>query len=95
MDSHDLPEGFRPDDPTAYDRARTDYTEITFTLKEGPNGEPWYMVEEDEPGLPILRRGDSFLGLRLRDGVTYNEAQAFLSELRQMVKGIAHTVFIT
>lgn len=95
MRRDELPEGFRPGDPTAHDRANTDYTGVTFTLKEGHGGVPWYMVEEDAPGLPLLRAGDSFIGLRLRDGITYDEAKEFLNELRRVVVGIAHTRFIT
>lgn len=95
MNDRDLPEGFRPGDPTAHDRAVTEYTAVTFTLKEGQGGVPRYAVEEDEPGIGILKHGDSFLTLKLRDGVTYDEARDFLTELRRMIVGISHTKFIT
>lgn len=90
-----LPPGFSADDPTAGDRAFTEHTPISFTLKEGPNGEPWVMFEEGEPGLPVLKFGDAFLGLQFRDGVSFADAQRFTSEMRRMFDTLSYTKFIT
>jgi hypothetical protein len=93
--SDELPEGFRPDDATAPDRASTDHTDATFTLKEHGDGTPWVMIEPYQPGLSVLSRSDSFLGLEFRDGVTFAEAQALAGEIRRMLRGISHTRFLT
>lgn len=55
MNDQELPDGFRPGDPTAHDRATTDHTGVTFTLKEGQGGVPRYAIEEDAPGIGILK----------------------------------------
>lgn len=91
----DFPAGLGPNDPTAGDRAYTDHTDVSFTLKEGSQGQPWIMIEEELPGLPILKPGDAFLGLRFRDEVSFTDAQRFTSELRRMIDSISYTKFIT
>jgi len=64
-----LPPGFGPRDRTPPDRAHTDHTRTTSTLKEFGHGEPWVMIEEDKPGLPVLKAGDAFLGIQFRSEI--------------------------
>lgn len=91
----DMPDGFGPDDRTAGDRATTDGTRVTFTLKEGPRGEPKVMIEEDEPGLPVLRAGNAFLMIHFREGVAFKEEQDFVEQMRRMFDELTYTKFIT
>ena len=91
----DFPEGLGPDDPTAGDRADTHHATVSFALKEGPRGEPWIMIEEDQPGLPVLKHGDVFLGLEFREGVSFEEAQRFTAEMRRMLGVLSYTKFDT
>lgn len=93
----ELPEGFRPNDPTASDRATTDRTPVTFTLKEdGNKGRPlWIMIEQDSPGLPVLTAGDAFLGLVFREGVTFEEAKGMAAQMRRMLACLTYTKSIT
>lgn len=100
MAHNELPPGFRPGDATAGDRAETDYTAATFSVKEHPplpGEEPpaWIMVEPNGPGLKVLRGGDAFLGLECREGVTLAEATKLASDLRRLVVGISCTKFVT
>lgn len=93
--SDDMPPGFGPNDRTAGDRAYTDHTDVSFTLKEGPNGEPWVIIEQDEPGLPVLKFGDAFLGLQFREGISFEEAKSFTLQLNRMLDVLSYTKFIT
>ena len=56
---NDLPDGTGPDGPTAGDRGYTELSDMNFTLKEGSRGEPWIMVEEELPGLPVLKMSEA------------------------------------
>jgi len=93
--NRDYPEGLGPNDPTAGDRAHTDHTGVRFTLKEGGGGESWVMLEEDPPGLPVLRFGDAFLGLHFRSDVSFADAQRFAHEMERMFDTLAYTKFDT
>jgi hypothetical protein len=94
--SHELPEGFRPGDPTARDQSSTDEARVSFKFVEGRGGgTPRVLLEVDEPGLPALQRGDSFLGLHFREGVTFEEARAFAHQMDRLLDSISHTTFIT
>jgi hypothetical protein len=74
-------------------RAKTDYSDFTFTVKEFGDGTPWIMCEPYHPGLPVLK--DGFLGLRLRQGTTFEQAQEIVEYLRERVAGISHTSFLS
>ena len=89
----ELPEGFRPGDRVAREQAHTDRTGVTFTLKEGAlEGRPLsVMIEEDEPGLPILKDGNAFLMLRFRDEVPFDVAEKFVTNMRDKLESIACT----
>lgn len=91
----DYPPGLGPDDPTAFDRAHTDHTGVSFKLCEGGRGEPWVMFEQDQPGLPVLKYGDAFLGLHFRREITFEEARSFTKEMRRMFDTLAYTKFDT
>jgi hypothetical protein len=91
----DYPEGLGPNDPTAGDRAHTDHTPIRFTLKEHGDGEPWVMLEEEEPGLPVLKFGDAFLGLSFRPEIPFAEAEKFAHEMERMFDTLSYTKFDT
>jgi hypothetical protein len=93
--SDELPPGLRPDDPTAGDRATTDYTRATFTIKEGPGGEPWIMIEPYEPGLPVLKFGDAFLGLVPRETASFEEMRDLAHRMHTLLDGVSYTKFIT
>lgn len=91
----DYPEGLGPHDPTASDRAHTDHAHVSFTIKESGRGEPWVAFEIDQPGLPVLKFGDAFLGLQFRSSIPFAEAQAFTAEMRRMFDVISYTRFDT
>ncbi|MGH7510062.1 MAG: hypothetical protein ACREMZ_11400 [Gemmatimonadales bacterium] len=74
-------------------QATTEATPVTFTLKEGPRGEPKVMIEENEPGLPVLRDGDAFLMIHFRKGVTFNQAEDFVRQMRRMLDVLTYTKF--
>jgi len=95
MDKSELPEGFRPGDPTAGDKAHTDHADVAFVLKEHGDGTPWVLVEPRGPTLPVLERGDGFLGLTFRDDVSFEEAQRFVQEMRKKLRGVSYTKFTT
>jgi hypothetical protein len=73
--------------------AKTDYSAFTFTVKEFGDGTPWIMCEEYQPGLPVLK--DGYLGLRLREGTTIEQAQEIAEYLRDHVAGVSHTRFLS
>ncbi len=97
MSDSGLPDGFGPDDPTAGDRAETEHARVGFTFKEHPpRGETfWVSVEPDVPGLSVLKRGDAFLGLEFREGISFEQARAFAHEMERMFSHISYTKFIT
>ena len=96
----DLPDGFRPDDPTAPDRAETYYVKAGFKLTEHnpthpPTAEPWIMVEMDSPGMVALTLPDGFLGLECRPGVTMEQASKLRQDLDRLVEGVLFTKWLT
>lgn len=93
--SNELPPGFGPNDPTAHDRATTDSTRATFTIKEGPQDEPWIVVEPHERGLPTLKFGDAFLGLVPRETSSFEEIRDLAHRLHDLLEGVSYTKFIT
>jgi hypothetical protein len=95
MKRNDYPDGLGPDDPVAGDDAHTDHTGVSFTLKEGPRGERWAMVEPDEPGLPVLKFGDAFLGLHFRKDVPFAQAVEFTKQMGAMFDRLSYTKFDT
>jgi hypothetical protein len=70
--------------------APTERSDVVFELKESGEGTPWLMVNFDNPGLSCVR-GNDFLGLEFRDGVTFEQASEFRSLLHKMVKGMSFT----
>ena len=72
-------------------KAETNYSPFTFTLKEFGDGTPWIMCEPYKPGLPVL--GNGFLGLRFRDGVTFEQAKEIAEFLCDHFEGISYTWF--
>jgi hypothetical protein len=91
----DYPDGLGPNDPTAGDRARTDHSSVRFTLKEGSKGEPWVLIEEEQPGLQVLKYGNAFLGLQFRSGIEFKDAQRFAHEMERMFDVLSYTKFDT
>lgn len=73
-------------------KAKTDYSDFTFTVTEFGDGTPWIMCEAYQPGLPALSNG--YLGLRLREGITFEQAREIAEYLRDRVAGISHTQFL-
>lgn len=95
MSRDDLPEGFRPGDPTARTRAHTDGTGVSFSVKEGGRGEPRIMIEEDAPGLPVLKFGDAFLMFHAREGVTLEQIEHLAAEMNRLISTMTFTKFLT
>lgn len=95
MGDYDLPDGFRPDDATARDRAYTDHADVVFALKEYGKGTPWIVLESRGPTLPVLEPGDAFLGLTFHDNVSFEEAQRLVQDMRTKVRGVSYTKFVT
>jgi hypothetical protein len=91
----ELPPGFGPDDPDAGDSAFTEHTSVSFTIKEGPSGQLWVLFEEGEPGLPVLKFGDAFLGLVFREGISFADAKQFTAEMRRKFDTLSFTKFVT
>ncbi len=92
----DMPEGFRPDDPTAADQAESDFARFTFSAKEGrPVGTWKIQLEPYDESLKVLRPGNAFLMLHLRDDVDQRTAQELAQQLSSLVHGISCTKFTT
>jgi hypothetical protein len=89
-----LPDGFRDGDQLSGDKAYTDQARVSFTIKEGPRGEPKIMLEMGE-GLPVLTYGDAFLMLHFRPGVTLEEAMDVVETMNRTLSDITYTKFIT
>jgi hypothetical protein len=70
--------------------ATTERSDVVFELKEFADGTPWLMANFDNPGLSCIK-GNDFLGLEFRDGVTFDQAKEFRPMLHKMVKGISLT----
>lgn len=70
--------------------ARTERASYVFTVKETGDGTPWLGLElRQEPGLSLLEHG--FLGLTLRQGTTYAEAQRLATQLNDAVEQVSYT----
>ena len=72
-------------------QATTERTGCTFAIKAFEGGTPWIMVEADAPGLSILK--DGFLGIELREDVSFEEAQELAQLLRDKVAHIRNISF--
>jgi hypothetical protein len=70
--------------------ATTERSDVVFELKEFGDGTPWLMVNFDRPGLSCIK-GNDFLGLEFRDGVTFGQASECRSLLHKKVKGMSFT----
>lgn len=74
-------------DPTG----RTDIVDIRFTVKEGPEGTPWIMLEPLGKGAPLLT--ESTIGFNLSPGTSIQEAQDLCKTFESRVKSLSHTMF--
>jgi hypothetical protein len=92
MPAADLPEELW-DNPTAPERARTDWTDVSFAVKAGA-GEPVIAIEEYEPGLPVLKAGHAFLVLHFRRGVTPAQARELAAAMNTLLDSLSHTRFV-
>ncbi len=70
--------------------ATTERSDVVFELKEFGDGTPWLMANFHKPGLSCVK-GNDFLGLEFRDGVTFEQAKEFRSTLHKIVKGMSLT----
>jgi hypothetical protein len=70
--------------------ATTERSDVVFELKEFGDGTPWLMVNFDSPGFSCIK-GNDFLGVEFRDGVTFEQANEFRAQLHKMVKGMSFT----
>lgn len=72
--------------------SKTDRAYYRFTVKEYVSGTPWIMFELlHGPNLPMLK--DGFLGLDLRSGTSYEEANVIANFLNDHVECVAATTF--
>jgi len=69
----------------------TEETGCRFSVKEADTGELWIMIEEDAPGLSVLR--DGFIGLRLHSGVDLTQAVSLAKLLGDYVSEMTLTRF--
>ena len=69
--------------------ARTESGQYRFTAKEDAQGRPFVALEPS--GVAIEALGDVFLGLTLRDTVSYAHAQQIAEILNDQVTGLSVT----
>ena len=92
--STELPPGFGPNDPTAPEQIENDYAPCGFKVCEyaphgnPPTADPWIWIQFREPGLKVLRGGDSILRLECRDGVSIREVDRLAHEMDRLLIGI-------
>ena len=68
----------------------TERGDYLFTVKEHGDGRPWLMAElRDGEGLSVL--GNGFIGIDFRDGVTLDQAEAIVRQMRPIVAGLSYT----
>jgi hypothetical protein len=69
----------------------TETCRYLFVVKEGVGGQPWIVLEPVRDNLGILDNG--FLGLTLRKGISYEEAQEIARYLRDNLLEVVHHQF--
>ena len=69
----------------------TETCRYLFVVKEGSEGQPWIMLEPVRSNLGILENG--FLGLNLRDRISYEKAQEIVRYLSDNILEIIHHQF--
>jgi len=72
-------------------KAKTDFSNCTFTAKEFGDGTPFIMCELDKPSIPALR--DGFIAFRFREAVTLEQARKVADMMHDQFEGISHTHF--
>ncbi len=70
-------------------QSTTEHTNCTFSVSEHSDAHPWIMIETDRPGLRVL--GNGFIGLQMRDGISFDDALKLAELLRDNVGAITYT----
>jgi len=70
-------------------QSATQRTNCTFSVSEHNGAQPWIMIETDRPGLTVL--GNGFLGLDLRDDISFDDALKLAELLRDNVASVSYT----
>jgi hypothetical protein len=72
-------------------KSETDRTGCTFSVSEHDGIDPWIMIETRSPGLKIL--GNGFIGLEMREDISFEDAAKLAELLREKVARISYTSF--
>jgi hypothetical protein len=72
-------------------KSETERTRCTFSVSEHNGTDPWIMIETDSPGLKIL--GNGFIGLEMREDISFEDAAKLAELLRDKVAKISYTSF--
>jgi hypothetical protein len=67
----------------------TEQSNCTFSVSEHRDMHPWIMIETDPPGLRVL--GNGFIGLRMRDDISFDDTLKLAELLRDSVAAISYT----
>jgi hypothetical protein len=70
-------------------QSATEHANCTFSVSEHRDAHPWIMIETDRPGLRILANG--FIGLQMRDEMSFDDAAKLAELLRDNVVAISYT----
>jgi hypothetical protein len=73
------------------DKAKTEWADYAFRVKELGDGEVFISLEPRYEPLPGL--GDGFLSLALRNGTTMEQAKELAQQLSAIVSQVGHTRF--
>jgi len=72
-------------------KSETERTGCTFSISEHDGTDPWIMIETYSPGLKVL--GNGFIGLEMREDISFEDAQRLAELLRDKVAKISYTSF--
>jgi hypothetical protein len=67
----------------------TEQSNCTFSVSEHSDAHPWIMIETDRPGLRGL--GNGFIGLQMREDISFDDASKLAQLLRDNVTAISYT----
>lgn len=72
-------------------KSETERTGCTFSVSEHDGIDPWIMIETRSPGLKVL--GNGFIGLEMREDVSFEDVVKLAELLREKVTRISYTSF--
>ncbi len=65
----------------------TTRSQVSFKVKQYPNGQPWILMEEYKGDLGIK----GILGFDVQDGTSFDTAQAIANYLEENIKAVTYT----